>query len=185
MIDEKVISFTAGTPKQLRDVIVKCIEEKTLVHVLTGSPLTGVVTPSIYGVGTFVLAQDNKTLLFKAKRYFHRDGRAYDTWGEEYKSLIVNSMNVLKITEVDSCKLLYQNYECQCRPLTFVHEITLNALDDKIERAYIRCNEPLVEINVPVNINVKVMVQHLFGQVHLLDKGWLGLDEDDGKSVTG
>lgn len=176
------INFAQGTPKQLREVIIKCIETEVLVHVLTGSPLTGVVTPSIYGVGTFALAQDNKTLLFKAKRYFHRDGRPYDTWGEEYKSILVNSVNILKITEVDSCKLLYQNYECQSRPLTFVREKTITALDDVSERAFIRCENPALEINVPVNINAEVMIQHLFGQVHLLDRGWLGLD--DNKSET-
>ena len=63
-----------------------------------------------------------------------------------------------------------------------MREKTITALDDVSERAFIRCENPALEINVPVNINAEVMIQHLFGQVHLLDRGWLGLD--DNKSET-
>lgn len=167
LVEHNGIYYSEDTPAIIQEVIEDCIERKVLVHILTGSPLTGIVTPNINSVGVISLSGSQKPVpVLTCKQFYTPEGTR--TKGNVERVSWLKTSRILKITEVDSCKLLYQSYECQSAPLKFVHEIEVSPYGDIAEKTKVVCENPALEILVPPDTNPKTLCQFLFGQIHLL-----------------
>ncbi len=161
------VYFSESTPTILRDVILDCIGRKVMVHILTGDPLSGVITPKLNSVG-YVGVSDGSTPqpVFKTRSLYTTDGHLRDT--EEYRSYILPTERVLRVNEVDTCALLYQSYECKSTALEYIHEVHVSPYGDIDEQARILCKNPECELFVPASVDFHQLCDFLFGRVHYL-----------------
>ena len=162
--------FSSNTPSLLMDTILDCIERKVLVHILTGDPITGLVSPSLESVGYFYISTAEKDtrpmVMFKSRRLY---ASSENTEEEQFeKTSWIRTDKILKINEVDSCKLLYQSYECHSAPLSVETCVTVSPYGDVTQETMVVCKNPEVRISVPSNINPVLMARFLFGQIHFL-----------------
>lgn len=163
----KDVSFFESTPRIVREAVIDCIERKVLVHVLIGDPLTGKICPSFNSTGIIVVSDKGKPVpILRAKRVFTPDGDYAPAGVEKLKTLRTDK--ILKIVEVDTCKLLFQSYECQSSPLEFV--IEASPYSGVPYKACIRCSNPEKVIKVPPDINVRDAFDFLFGHTHFLPR---------------
>ena len=168
LISHSGIYYSEDTPAIVQEVIEDCIKRKVLVHVLSGSPLTGVVTPNLNSVGIIELSNNNKTPapVLNCKIPYNPDGTRAASGTT--RICLLKTSKILKITEVDSCKLLYQSYECQSSELRFIPEFEMTPYGDISEKTRVICENPKIEILVPADTDPKALCQFLFGQVHIL-----------------
>ena len=174
LVEYNGIYFSDATPPLLRDVICDCIERKVLVHILTGDPLTGVVTPHINSVGYIVTSAGKMPQpTFKTRCLFTPDGNVNQN--TEYRTALLSTERILKVTEVDTCTLLYQSYECKCSPLKYIKEVKVSPYGDVSEKAKIVCANPPCELFVPLSMDVIQLCDFIFGKTHYLP----GLFDDE------
>ena len=171
------IYFPEDTSLVIQEVLEDCINRKVLVHILTGDPLTGIVTPNLNSVGIIDVASGpTPTPILRIKQFYTPEGIRAKL--KEDKMSWLKPNKILKIVEVDSCKLLYQSYECRSTPLKFIHEVDITPYGDIVERSKVICEQPQVELLVPSDANPKAVCEFLFGQIHHLPDCLDKLEED-------
>lgn len=168
LIEYKGAWFDNNTPDIVKDVILDCIAGNRLVHILTGDPLTGVVTPNILSVGHIRLSSGTKPVpMLYVGMQISANGVLSALDDENARAIWLKTDRILKINDVETGKLLFQSYECRCSPLKVIDEIKLSPYGDCVEKTKIVCSNPEMEIFIDKSVDTLELCRFLFGQIHI------------------
>lgn len=169
LVEYKGAYFDDNTPDIVRDVILDCATNKTLVHILTGDPLTGVITPNIYSVGYVKLSGGSKPMpIFESRLHYSTNGViSVAESADDVHTSWLKTDRILKVVDVADGKLLFQSYECHASPLKIVNEIKVSPYGDVAEKSKIICANPEIELFIDKSVDAVELCQFLFGQIHL------------------
>lgn len=163
------IWFEPNTDAVLRDVILDCIKNSRYVHILTGSPLTGIITPTVLSMGFMCCSKGTKPVpVLKVPYNFSDDGEFTPTDGEKARIMRVKSSRVLKIADAKTGELLFQAYECHCSSLKIIKETTISPFGDITSTSKIVCSNPSIEIPVHESTNAVELCEFMMGKRHNL-----------------
>lgn len=170
LIENEGVFFNKNTPALVQEVLSNCIKSGVKVHILTGDPLTGLVTPKINSVGVVVVSSGKQPMPMLRVTEGVSDNGEIRVF-EEPRDYWLSTERILKISDADANELLYQSYDCQCAPLRFVHEVEVSQYGGVIRKSKIVCSNPVGEFIVPNDADAMEWCNFLFGKTHQVPVG--------------